>query len=304
MTTAAAPSTSPATWHPVARSADVAEDPVGIRVLGGRWLLARLDGQLVSFVDRCPHRDVPLSTGWISCFENRMVLSCAYHGWSFAADGACIDIPFTDRSDIPDWLRLPGPAALTERYGLVWMAPVATSAAIVDVPEWNRPDAAFADVRCVVIDRPSLGDDAGGPQVVREEPTQGRLTVTLPPAVDRALFAGPTPSSDTVRVVDYEWTAPTSFVLRVGAANTAGALIVSTFVQRESGSRLRCYIHGGRAFDRDESDPRATPRHVVDEILLPSVLSVVAPHTVADRTGDPFGAALRRSFAACATEPS
>jgi phenylpropionate dioxygenase-like ring-hydroxylating dioxygenase large terminal subunit len=50
-------------WYAVALSSSVREGPVPVRVLGRDWVLARLDGTLAAFEDRCPHRLAPLSIG-------------------------------------------------------------------------------------------------------------------------------------------------------------------------------------------------------------------------------------------------
>lgn len=42
-----------------------------------------------SFLDFCPHRGVPLSMGKLI---NDQII-CAYHGWRFASDGSCLEIP-------------------------------------------------------------------------------------------------------------------------------------------------------------------------------------------------------------------
>ena len=52
-------------------------------------VLARLGGALAAFADYCPHRGVPLSGGRVCGAHMR----CPYHGWAFAADGACVAIP-------------------------------------------------------------------------------------------------------------------------------------------------------------------------------------------------------------------
>ncbi|HTX62797.1 MAG TPA: Rieske 2Fe-2S domain-containing protein, partial [Acidimicrobiales bacterium] len=83
-------------WHPVARSADVGERPHRVFLLGEPWLLVRLgvDGELVAFFDRCPHRMAPLSIGSIvePAGGGGSVLQCAYHGWCFDAEGRCTEI--------------------------------------------------------------------------------------------------------------------------------------------------------------------------------------------------------------------
>ena len=76
--------------HPVCRSADVAEGAiVRIRLLGEDWAVARIDGEVVALADRCPHRGSPLSAG---CVVDGTV-HCAYHGFRFAGDGHCVEIP-------------------------------------------------------------------------------------------------------------------------------------------------------------------------------------------------------------------
>ena len=105
-------------WHPVALEADIAHDaPFGVRLLGERWLVAHLGGQLVALRDCCPHRKVPLSAGTIIGDE----LQCAYHGYRFNASGRTTLIPALD-SDVP----IPPKACVdtahvVTRFGIVWV---------------------------------------------------------------------------------------------------------------------------------------------------------------------------------------
>ncbi len=62
----------------------------------GRWVLdtpvllfRRLDGSAVALENRCPHRGAPLTLG---CLKGDHV-QCGYHGFLFAADGTCINVP-------------------------------------------------------------------------------------------------------------------------------------------------------------------------------------------------------------------
>ncbi|MDQ3034632.1 MAG: Rieske 2Fe-2S domain-containing protein [Myxococcota bacterium] len=48
-------------------------------------------GKAAALLDRCPHRNVPLSTGSVSAGEG--TLECAYHGWRFDGGGTCRAIP-------------------------------------------------------------------------------------------------------------------------------------------------------------------------------------------------------------------
>jgi len=61
------------------------------RLLDQPWLLLRkLDGAYAMLVDRCPHRFVALSKG----SRAGDVITCHYHGLSFASDGRCVHSPF------------------------------------------------------------------------------------------------------------------------------------------------------------------------------------------------------------------
>ena len=46
-------------------------------------------GQAHVWHDRCPHRGMRLSFGFVK--ENR--LTCLYHGWEYGSDGGCRKIP-------------------------------------------------------------------------------------------------------------------------------------------------------------------------------------------------------------------
>jgi vanillate O-demethylase monooxygenase subunit len=107
-------------WHPVALSAEVAADPVGVRIAGQGWVLARIDGAVAAFADACPHRRARLSAGRIVAGT----LQCRYHGWRYAADGACVEITaLGEDASIPARATLGRPAAVAEQDGLVWLAP-------------------------------------------------------------------------------------------------------------------------------------------------------------------------------------
>lgn len=80
-------------WYPVAPVQDLSTDAPNKLTLLGMDLAVwyhKASGQWRTFADICPHRLVPLSEGRI---ESSGVLQCAYHGWEFAEDGACVWIP-------------------------------------------------------------------------------------------------------------------------------------------------------------------------------------------------------------------
>jgi phenylpropionate dioxygenase-like ring-hydroxylating dioxygenase large terminal subunit len=77
-------------WYVACRSKKLKRKPIKVTVLGIPMVLFRTDaGEVGALLDRCPHRNVPLSEGEVagSC------LRCPYHGWEFATDGACTRIP-------------------------------------------------------------------------------------------------------------------------------------------------------------------------------------------------------------------
>ena len=86
-------------------------------VLGTPLVLFRgQGGRPAALVDRCAHRNVPLSAG-------RMVegtVECAYHGWRFDAGGVCRLVPALLGSQEGRARRVPTHAA-RERQGYVWV---------------------------------------------------------------------------------------------------------------------------------------------------------------------------------------
>ena len=107
-------------WHVVAESADVAADPVAVRLLGRDVVVWRgPSGEIVAAPDRCPHREAPLSLGTVrdGC------LSCPYHGWTFGSEGRCVLVPSSGEGrPVPPAAHLPT-MHVSERYGLVWVCP-------------------------------------------------------------------------------------------------------------------------------------------------------------------------------------
>lgn len=77
-------------WHPVGLSAELADLPRAVRVLGEDLVLFR-DGQgQVGLLEmHCSHRGASLEFGTIE----RHGLRCCYHGWMYAVDGRVLDTP-------------------------------------------------------------------------------------------------------------------------------------------------------------------------------------------------------------------
>lgn len=105
-------------WYVVAEAADVSGSPVAVRLLGRDLVVWRsTSGDVVAAPDRCPHREAPLSEGTVEdgC------LVCPYHGWKFADEGRCVEVPSSGAGKkVPPAAHLATVLA-QERYGLVWL---------------------------------------------------------------------------------------------------------------------------------------------------------------------------------------
>jgi vanillate O-demethylase monooxygenase subunit len=123
-------------WHPVARPAEVTEQPRRFLLLGEPWVLYRVDGAIVAFADRCPHRRTPLSIGHCEAGE----LQCTYHGWRFDSSGACVEIPALGAgATLPPAARLSPAAGVVEAHGMVFLAPEDPIAPLGSIPEADDP---------------------------------------------------------------------------------------------------------------------------------------------------------------------
>ncbi len=105
-------------WHPVALVGDIAQAPVAVQLLEQALVLWRnASGVVQAFADQCPHRGTRLSLGRVT---PQGQLECPYHGWLFADDGHCTQVPA-----LPAFVPPPGHCARTfaarEAHGLVWV---------------------------------------------------------------------------------------------------------------------------------------------------------------------------------------
>lgn len=106
-------------WYPVAREGSVKRTPQRVVVFGIPYVLYRdSSGAPIAHIDRCPHRNVPLSGG--RCGHDD-TLECPYHGWRFRPDGSCAAIPGSTKPPSPHHRVDTYPTAV--RYGIVWICP-------------------------------------------------------------------------------------------------------------------------------------------------------------------------------------
>lgn len=107
-------------WIPAAKSTELVADgePMRLMLLGEKLIAFRDTSGRVGIMDhRCPHRCASLFLGRNE--ENG--IRCVYHGWKYATDGQCLDMPnvadgraFTDKVHAKAYKTM-------ERNGLVWV---------------------------------------------------------------------------------------------------------------------------------------------------------------------------------------
>ncbi|WP_407889642.1 Rieske 2Fe-2S domain-containing protein [Scytonema sp. NUACC26] len=77
-------------WYIACTSRELNQKPIARTVLGIPLAIFRgIDGKPSAFLDKCPHRNIPLSKGWV---KNNYLI-CKYHGWCFDEQGICREIP-------------------------------------------------------------------------------------------------------------------------------------------------------------------------------------------------------------------
>jgi phenylpropionate dioxygenase-like ring-hydroxylating dioxygenase large terminal subunit len=117
-------------WHVACRSRDLS-GPVGRTVLGVPLVLFRDgNGRPVALVDRCPHRNVPLSLG--RCVGGE--LECRYHGWRFDGGGRCTAVPGLEDPAADKPVRRVTSFPVVEQDGMVWVVPSGGEPAVAAPP--------------------------------------------------------------------------------------------------------------------------------------------------------------------------
>ncbi len=108
----------PHAWFIACTSAQLGSAPLSVAVQNRPLVLFRARGGAPSaLVDRCPHRNVPLSMGTVRGGE----LECAYHGWRFDGAGQCVAVPGLVDGEISLKSRCAEHFAARELDGFVWV---------------------------------------------------------------------------------------------------------------------------------------------------------------------------------------
>lgn len=120
MTTVPLASTADADWDLVGSGADVTTRPRRVQAAGRFWTAYRpAEGTPAAVVaDRCPHRLVQLDAGTVVDAK----LQCPYHGWQFATDGSCTQVPSAGPGTVvPPRAHLETPDEVAEHDGQIWV---------------------------------------------------------------------------------------------------------------------------------------------------------------------------------------
>lgn len=255
-------------WHPVATSAELGETPVGARLLDEQIVVFRIRDRVVAFRDLCVHRGTPLSLGRVEG-EN---LICAYHGWAYAPDGACVRIPSLDPAQgIPRKARAT-PYLAEERYGIIWVCLDEPHAPLPDLPEledaryhtfwlaggvWEtsagRMIENFADFTHFAFVHPGINgtpDDPLAPEYKVE-----RRGDELHYAADLPLLPGGLAGDLGSIVAKYHWRIILPFTCQLARDMPEGRrMVVTIMVSPVSAKRIRRFLYSSRNFALDQPD--------------------------------------------------
>lgn len=103
-------------WYIACPSAELKQKPKAVTILDTPLVLFRQNGQASALLDRCAHRNVPLSLGYVE--SDRLV--CGYHGWEFDGHGVCQQVPALCGVQTGKARRVPAYPA-REQAGYVWV---------------------------------------------------------------------------------------------------------------------------------------------------------------------------------------
>lgn len=124
-------------WYVVARSSEVKDRPVGVTLWKQPIVLYRgASGVVFALEDRCPHRQVKLSTGKVAGDR----IECVYHGWQFDLEGRCVEVPYlAENQKLAECKIRRYP--VKELDGFIWLFPGEGNPESIDpmgVPEWDH----------------------------------------------------------------------------------------------------------------------------------------------------------------------
>ena len=123
-------------WHAVATSEEVGDEPTQVMLLGEPWVLARLGGELVAFVDRLPAP--PGAAQRRHHRRRRAAVRLPRLALRRRRVGARPSRRSGPTSHIPSRADATPAWGVQERYGMVWLAPAEPLTDISRFPEYER----------------------------------------------------------------------------------------------------------------------------------------------------------------------
>jgi phenylpropionate dioxygenase-like ring-hydroxylating dioxygenase large terminal subunit len=126
-------------WYLICPSNELKNEITKKRILSEDIILFRNpDNSITALEDRCCHRNVNLSLGYIN--NNRIV--CGYHGWEYDKTGACVKIPSQLEGDkIPPTAKIKSyPVKDFNKWVWIFIGVEEKAAEInpTDIPEMNE----------------------------------------------------------------------------------------------------------------------------------------------------------------------
>jgi phenylpropionate dioxygenase-like ring-hydroxylating dioxygenase large terminal subunit len=109
----------PDAWFIACESHELKQRPRSVTLQGTPLVLFREgEGKPAALLDRCPHRNAPLSLGKVVGGQ----LQCAYHGWCFDGAGACRAVPgLVAEAEVALKSRAAEAYPCVEQDGYVWV---------------------------------------------------------------------------------------------------------------------------------------------------------------------------------------
>ncbi len=131
-------------WYLICPANELKNEIITRKFFGESILFYRdSQGKAIALEDRCCHRNVPLSLGYLE--KDRVV--CGYHGWRYNAQGTCVHIPSQlDEAKIPKTAQIKSyPLMEFNRWLWVFMgdSEMADKVKPNDIPEMNTWDFTY-----------------------------------------------------------------------------------------------------------------------------------------------------------------
>lgn len=134
-------------WYVACLASELRDRPLARTIFDTPMALFRDErGWPAAVLDRCPHRNAPLSLGTVR--EGQ--LQCGYHGWRFDGSGQCRAVPgLPDEAGAERRSRQVDTFPTAERDGFVWVFPGLEATAGPSIAPFRFPpvDSSYATVR-------------------------------------------------------------------------------------------------------------------------------------------------------------